>query len=127
MNTRIGLVVFASTLGLIVISAIIGSILESAGLLTRQVLGPSGTAAVKLFYLPLWVILGLAAVPLLMKYFCTLQVRIGNEDVLPVKWLIAHERKAVYGFWGLIGDCACPWDKKCRCDAHRRYFNDTLD
>jgi hypothetical protein len=27
----------------------------------------------------------------------------------------------------LIGKCLRPWDKKCRCQAHRRYFNDTLD
>ena len=28
---------------------------------------------------------------------------------------------------GLIRQCSEPWDKKCRCEAHRRYFNDTLD
>jgi hypothetical protein len=27
----------------------------------------------------------------------------------------------------LIRQCSEPWDKKCRCAAHRRYFNDTLD
>ncbi len=27
----------------------------------------------------------------------------------------------------LIGKCSQPWDKKCRCLAHREYFNDTLD
>jgi hypothetical protein len=27
----------------------------------------------------------------------------------------------------LIKQCSEPWDKKCRCEAHRRYFNDTLD
>jgi hypothetical protein len=27
----------------------------------------------------------------------------------------------------LIRQCLEPWDKKCRCKAHRRYFNDTLD
>jgi hypothetical protein len=27
----------------------------------------------------------------------------------------------------LIRTCVCPWDKKCRCETHRRYFNDTLD
>ncbi len=27
----------------------------------------------------------------------------------------------------LIRMCAEPWDKTCRCDAHRAYFNDTLD
>src|SRR5512145_376710 len=27
----------------------------------------------------------------------------------------------------LIGACDRPWDKKCRCAAHRRHFNDALD
>ena len=27
----------------------------------------------------------------------------------------------------LIRQCSRPWDKKCRCDAHRNYFNNTLD
>jgi hypothetical protein len=28
---------------------------------------------------------------------------------------------------GLIGKCSEPWDKKCRCDAHRLYFRYALD
>lgn len=27
----------------------------------------------------------------------------------------------------LIKKCSRPWDKKCRCEAHREYFNNTLD
>jgi len=27
----------------------------------------------------------------------------------------------------LIRQCSRPWDKKCRCPAHRAYFNDALD
>jgi len=27
----------------------------------------------------------------------------------------------------LIRKCSRPWDKKCRCETHRRYFNDALD
>jgi len=27
----------------------------------------------------------------------------------------------------LIRKCSRPWDKKCRCPAHREYFNDMLD
>ena len=27
----------------------------------------------------------------------------------------------------LIAKCDRPWDKKCRCDAHRAYFNNMLD
>ena len=28
---------------------------------------------------------------------------------------------------GIIRQCSRPWDKKCRCDAHVRYFRGTLD
>jgi hypothetical protein len=27
----------------------------------------------------------------------------------------------------LIGRCSAPWNKKCRCEAHRTYFRGTLD
>jgi hypothetical protein len=27
----------------------------------------------------------------------------------------------------LIESCSEPWDKKCRCEAHRIYFGDSLD
>ncbi len=27
----------------------------------------------------------------------------------------------------LIGNCSEPWNKKCRCEAHRAYFGDSLD
>lgn len=27
----------------------------------------------------------------------------------------------------LIGECSTPWDKKCRCPAHRTYFGESLD
>jgi len=28
---------------------------------------------------------------------------------------------------GIIRECLNPWNKKCRCDAHRDYFNNALD
>ena len=102
MNTRICLIVAAATLGVIITSAVVGNILESTGLLTRQGLGPKGVGAVKLFYLTLLVVLGVVLVPLLLKAFLALQIRIGNGETFPVKWLLAHERGVVYGFWGLI-------------------------
>ena len=39
----------------------------------------------------------------------------------PVSKREADERIA------LIRKCSRPWDKKCRCDAHRAYFHNTLD
>ena len=102
MNIRICLIVAAATLGVIVAGAVIGNILESAGLLTREGLGPKGVGIVKLFYLFLFMVLGLALVPLLFKAFLALQIRIGNGEAFPVQWLLSHERSVVYGFWGLI-------------------------
>jgi len=95
-------VVIASTLGLIMIGAVIGNLLESAGILTRETIGAKGIAAVKLFYFILFCVLGFAAVPIFIKYFIDLQIRLGNGDALPIKWLQAHERNVVYGFWGMI-------------------------
>ena len=28
---------------------------------------------------------------------------------------------------GIIRQCTRPWDKKCRCESHLDYFNNTLD
>jgi len=39
----------------------------------------------------------------------------------PIKQQAGDDRVA------LIRTCGRPWDKKCRCETHRRYFNDTLD
>lgn len=102
MNARTCLMVITSTLGLIVVGAVVGNVLESAGILNREALGPRGIAAVKLFYLILFCILGFATVPLLIKYFIDLQIRLGNGDVFPVKWMQDHELSVVYGFWVMI-------------------------
>jgi hypothetical protein len=67
-------------------------------------------------------------------YFCggcgayTLEVShdrfLGREDVpegTPVPEEEGNQRVR------LIGKCPDPWDKKCRCDAHREYFGGCLD
>jgi hypothetical protein len=102
MNARTCLLVIASALGLIVVGAVVGNVLQSTGILNREALGPRGIAAVKLFYVILFCVLGFAAVPLLIKYFIDLQIRLGNGDISPVKWLQAHERSVVYGFWAMV-------------------------
>jgi hypothetical protein len=102
MNVKTCLIVFASTLGLIVIAAVVGNVLESAGVLTRATLGPRGIATVKAFYLVLFGVLGFAVVPLVIKYFVEMQIRIGNGALGPIQWLQDHERGVIYGLWGMI-------------------------
>lgn len=48
-----------------------------------------------------------------------------GEETLKLSGPLA--RKAGDERIALIAQCARPWDKKCRCDAHRAYFNDQLD
>jgi hypothetical protein len=49
----------------------------------------------------------------------------GGEETVAISGPLSKEEgdKRV----ALIGKCAEPWDKKCRCDAHCEYFNNTLD
>jgi len=102
MRTKACLIVIGAAAGLLVIGAVVGNVLESAGILTRETLGPKGVAAVKLLFFTLFCVFGFALVPLLIKYFIYLQIRIGNAELAPIRWLQAHERAVVYAGWSLV-------------------------
>lgn len=102
MDTRFYIIVAASSFGLMVVSAIIGNVIGSMGIVTRENLGRSGTVAVLSFYFVLFCVLAYSLVPVLLKTFLTLQVRIGNGGHRVIMWLLGHERAVVYGVWGLF-------------------------
>ena len=105
MNTKLFLIIFASAFGLLIVSAVIGNILESNG--TVKTLSPRGITAVKISYLALFCVLVFSRVPLLLRYFISAQIKIGNGELFLIKWLQAHEQGVVYGFWTMcvIGLC----------------------
>jgi len=105
MNTKPCLIFFVATLALIILSAIIGNILESNGTLGK--LDPKTITAVKAYYFALFCVLIFSMVPLLLRYFISMQIKIGNADFFMIQWLQAHERGVVYGFWVfcVIGFC----------------------
>jgi Cu/Ag efflux pump CusA len=105
MNTKIYLIIFASAFGVLIVSAIFGNILESNG--TLKTLSPIGIAAVKLFYVALFCVLCFSLIPLLLTYFISAQIKIGNGESFLIQWLQAHEKGFIYGFWALcvIGLC----------------------
>jgi hypothetical protein len=102
MNIKPYLVVFVSAFGLIIISSVIGNILESEKVLTTDSLGPKGIEAVKIFYFLLFCIMVFSFVPLVIRFFIKMQIKIGNGEFFLIKWFQTHERCIVYGFWGLI-------------------------
>ena len=102
MNIKLFTVLFFGTLGLIIISAFIGNILEAKGILTKEMLGSKGVTTVLAFYFALFCILAFSLVPLVLRFFLNMQVKIGNAEFVLIRWLQAHEQSVVYGFWGLI-------------------------
>ncbi|MDD2320916.1 MAG: hypothetical protein PHO83_12805 [Geobacteraceae bacterium] len=97
MNTRLWSIIFVATLIVIVVSAIIGTILESNG--TLGSLDSKTISAIKIFYFTLFCVLVFSLIPLLTRYFISLQTKIGNADSFIIQWFQAHEKGVVYGFW----------------------------
>jgi hypothetical protein len=105
MNTKTCLIVFVTTFAALIVSAIIGNILESNGTLGK--LGPKSVMAVKVFYFALFCILVFSVIPLVLRFFISMQIKIGNADFFIIQWLQAHERAVVFGVWAFfaIGFC----------------------
>ena len=102
MSIRLFSIIFFGTLGLIIISAIIGNILEAKGILTKEMIGQRGITAVFAFYFGLFCIMAFSLAPIVLRFFINMQVKIGNGEFVLIRWLQAHEQSVVYGFWGLI-------------------------
>ena len=102
MNIKICLIVFLSALGLIVIGAIIGNILESKGTVSAETIGPKGINVVKVAYFALFCVLIFTFVPLVVRFFISMQIKIGNGEFILVKYFQEHEKTIVYGFWIMI-------------------------
>jgi len=107
VNTKIYLIIFGSSFALMIVGAVVGNILEANGTSSQEKLGPRGTAAVTAAYLALFCAMAFAIVPLAVRFFIVMQVKIGNGEFALIKWFQAHEQAVVYGFWGMmvIGIC----------------------
>ena len=102
MNHKLATVIFVSSFALVIISSIAGSILESKGLLTADNIGPDGAIAIMIFYFCCFLIISFSLVPLVLRLFIYMQIKIGNSEFFLIKWFNEHERALVYGFWGLM-------------------------
>jgi len=99
MNIKICLMVFLSALGLLIIGAIIGNILESNGTLKAVTIGPQRINVVTLAYFALFCVMIFAFVQLVVRFFVFMQIKIGNGELFLIKIFQAHEQTMVYGFW----------------------------
>ena len=102
MNIRLFTIVFFGALGLTIVSSVIGNILEARGVLTAKMIGAKGATAVLAFYFDLFCVMVFSLVPLVIRFFINMQVKIGNAEFFLIRWLKANEQSVVYGFWALI-------------------------
>jgi len=102
MNIKFFTILLAVSFGLMIVSAIVGNILESKGVLTKEMIGLGGITAVVLFYIFLFCLMAVSLVPVALRFFLNMQIKIGNDNLAIIKWLQTHEQTVVFGFWGLI-------------------------
>jgi hypothetical protein len=103
LKIKVFIYILASSFGLMVLGSVIGGILESSGIVTRESLGARGVALVLMVYIALFCLASFAVVPLALRYFIVMQIKIGNGGLFLVRWLQAHEQGVVYCVWGFFG------------------------
>lgn len=102
MNIRLFAIVFLGALGLTIVCSVIGNILETRGVLTPEMIGVKGVTAVLSFYFGLFCVMAFSLVPLAIRFFINMQVKIGNAEFVLIRWLQDNEKLVVFGFWGFI-------------------------
>jgi len=58
-------------------------------------------------YFALFCATAFSLVPLAIRFFIIMQIKIGNGEFFLIKWIQAHEQAVIYGFWifFVIGLC----------------------
>ena len=93
MKPKIWIITVATSFGLMILGSIAG------GMISEEAIGPAWADAVIKTYMVLFFIMGFSLVPLMIRLFIVLQVKIGNGERAPIKWLQAHEKTVVYCIW----------------------------
>jgi len=107
MNIKVFLLIFALALGLMIFSDNFFNIFESGRMLAKKTIGPKGIPFLQVFQFAMFLVLGFSIIPIMIRLFVILQLKIGNGELPLVQFLHAHEQGAVFSIWGFyaIGLC----------------------
>jgi len=98
MNIKLYIAIAASSLGLMIVGSIIGGILSARGYTSN----PQLEKTMLIIYGILFLALGFAAVPILLRVFTTLQAAIGNGELPPIRWIRKNEFVISCCVWGIF-------------------------
>jgi hypothetical protein len=98
MNIKIYVIIAASAFGLMIVGSIIGGILAARVYASN----PQLEKTMLIIYGILFLALGLASVPILVRVFITLQERIGNGELAVIQWIRSNEFVISCSVWGIV-------------------------
>ena len=97
-SLRTHALIFGGILALTILLAILGNVLQAAG-----VTAPQGfETPAKVVFFTLFLAIGFSAIPLMVKLVLAGQVRIGNADRPLIRTLIAHQGAIIWAMWAVI-------------------------
>jgi hypothetical protein len=98
VNIKLYLVIAASSFGLMIVGSIIAGLFGARGYTTD----PQLEKTMLIIYGVLFLALSFAAVPILLRVFTTLQAKIGNGDLPPIRWIRKNEFVICCWVWGIF-------------------------
>ncbi len=102
MKTRIFLTLFLSVFGLMILGSVITSRFDPDGSISSATIGSMGLNVLNLVYFALFCVMSFSIVPLVIRLFIVMQIRIGNGAFFLVKFFQEHERAIVYAVWTMM-------------------------
>lgn len=102
MNPKPFLIIMGVSFGIFILCAVVDGVLQSKLNYSIYDLDPRWSRAMMVFSFVLFLLIGISMVPLALRYFVIMQIKIGNGEFAPVRWLAEHERQVVYACWGMI-------------------------
>lgn len=99
MNAMLFLIILISAFALIPLSNYIFNFLESNGILTKITIASKDLSPRKIFQFMMFLIAGFSAFPVAVRFFISMQIKIGNGELPLVKFLQAHEQACIIFVW----------------------------
>ncbi len=93
MSIKIYVIILASCFALLIGWAVVGGMIESSGVKIDPI-------TIQVIAFILFLAIGFAIVPVMIRLFIRGQIKIGNGDRAVIKFLQAHEQKVVHCIWG---------------------------
>jgi hypothetical protein len=103
MKVKVFGLIAASVFGLFILSAVLNGIYG----FDEMVVDPQIQTAIQMGYFILFLILGFSVIPLFVRLFVVMQIKIGHGELAPIKFLKENEKVVVYCIWAFLAIGLC--------------------